>query len=189
MAKRNERLSAEARRAFASHKMLRSWQDPKDGPFRWLIGREGDSVYLADIICTFPNSIVVTGDIDLVQFSYGPPNPVARILWMGAHNDIDYYVAQKASIGSGHHTAYCWDADVAKAHLDDLIANSETEAEKTAYLELAEELPHLGSEDLFHQRASELQIDLEAIERAGVVTAPCVYYAHAALQKLCELIT
>jgi len=90
---------------------------------RWQIGKpNGSSVFRAEIIVTFCNSLIIHGDVDLVCFRsyHGPGGPLAVLGWVaGGSSD---YMTQKASMGTGSSVAREYDAEVA---LDDVLDHIE----------------------------------------------------------------
>lgn len=206
----HERLVAQSREAFQLH-VIR-----KRSEGRWLLQRRHDdggwdSVYWAEIISLHGGGLFVGGDIDHVLFGYYSDksgNHEAKVRWMGEHNDIRYYVRQKAAIGTGHQLIDVYDKDAARQtlqeHLDEAIAEAEyfnfnDPDEDTLAGKLAIALDEYGwdaapFEDgkealcayLHRKLGSDWYCDMGY--NLGDVLAPRVYYAHAALRRLCELL-
>jgi hypothetical protein len=162
-----------------------------------------------EIIALRHGGLLVDGDIvpGPVVFRYGPPQPEARVHWMGgckyAH---DSYFREKASIGMGGRGSVTetWDADVARDDLLEMEAEFKGDPEEWSEPspKMAEEVARvreclLAALGLGHRpgrgwvlwKLYEAGVDPELFERIGMVTATRLYYAHAALARLSALLT
>lgn len=93
---------------------------------RWVIGKPNTFVYRAEIIAGIGGSLLVHGDIDDVRFaSYGDrADAWSRLTWMGLCRDLDYYVEQKACIGTSRRER-CYEPDVAVYDINRLLEERE----------------------------------------------------------------
>jgi hypothetical protein len=185
---RAERIAGQAKRAFASHQIV----ERSDEVGLWTIfrvdengRRRGD--YWVTIVARH-GQVTVLGDIHPITFAtYSDSKDILGTLrWIGEHSDVDYYITQKASIGSGSARARCWDAQTARDEICDSLKNGDLSEDLRSDLDDAKDLTGDGAA-LFWERVSD-EVH-EAFESGvGMVTAPTVYYAHAAVARLCELL-
>lgn len=205
-----ERLKRQAKRAFETHEItednLTAWRIQK----RYKDGRGWSSTHEARIAVLGPY-LVVVGDIDTVAFAYGSGGPLDVVQWIGLHQSIDY-LAQKAAIGTGREVVEVWDYDVATDQVDAWLADCDNEdCDKTPCAECAEAEPGYAHEceecalsrcdsckRLLESR-SEISdegahafyssLEYEWLEcQPGMVTAPRVFYAWAAVARLWQLL-
>lgn len=190
----NEELAANAKKAFERHELRRN------DPDHWVIQRKHkdgngwDSAFMASIVCAEPSTLIVTGDIALVAFAYGPADPHARVRWMGRNKGIDSYVHEKACIGTtdGGKLLAVYDADAARAWIRDCIADVRAEdeddvgaaADRIAGYEEALDLADEQHELLEHLYG----MGEYEIGHVGIVVKARLFYAHAALARLCDLL-
>lgn len=187
--------------AFALHAIR------KREPGRWLLQRQHDGRwtgnYSAEVIATWHGELYVGGDVDFVLFrGYGDSrDPEAILRWMGHHADVRGYVRSKACIGTGWQLTDAFDDAVAREDVADWLAQREpgppdddgdTDGgcpEGAAVLRRALELIDKGHplDDVKAYLYDEGQ-ESEDVARLGLVVAPRVYYAHAAVRRLCALL-
>jgi len=194
--KYEEDLRKDSQNVFEEHRLC------KKGEGRWLIKRkreEGwESMYAAEIICLFNNSIYVGGDIDTVVFSYGPPENEQRLRWLGRQTSGTEYLREKASIGmGGRELVEDWDPQCAREELREALEELEKEEKEEEgevdHEEEKETLRHAlrliddGSSAVW-QVLYDIPDSWESFENLGQVTSPKVFYAQAAVAKLCELL-
>lgn len=201
---RAEQLTEEARRAFADHVIRKRsegrWllmRPDKDGtwsPFHW-----------TEVISLYGGSLYVGGDIQHVIFGYYSDDgrPESKVYWMGRRRSAaDGYLQEKASIGSGRELTESWEEDVAREGVQDWLkeereALGEYEAGDkwhARHMRRIEQLEGLlddfpSSKDLLAHALYE--IDPERLCDCGVPgTVPHfrLFYAHAALARLCDLL-
>jgi hypothetical protein len=158
------------------------WDDPKT---RW------DSIYATEIICTSHGGLYVDGDIDHVIFRYGPKHPEARVRWMGERCGAwDCYLHEKAIIGTGRERIDEWNPLVAQDDLEQLykeIAESENPG-KDVLTEIQDLMQwHINDGRDFVIRTLLYTGYFDEVPDVGMVVAPRVFYAHAALRRLCHL--
>lgn len=198
--RRDRELKRCAREAFEKHELVR-----EIGASRWSLRRRMEDgrfsyVYWVEIVVLEGGKLLVHGDIEAVIFaSYsgeGAPERVVR--WMGDHPDFDYYVHQKASIGTGHKIVDALD-DAAAA--DDILEEIAEDKERSEACGLASENTETLEEGLERlTRWSEpvemvrnwlydnlKDPDTEWLARVGRVIDARVYFAHAAVRRLCEI--
>jgi hypothetical protein len=120
---RGEDLRRFSKEAFVDHEIM------SESEGRWTIARkykdtgEWQSTYLTEIIiCRV--GVFVSGDIDSVIFAGGDrrSSPEAMVGWVGRHDDVEYYLHQKASMGfncSNRNPAETTDNDTAIAEMQD----------------------------------------------------------------------
>ena len=192
-----------ARAAFKNHQLRsageREW---------WLVRRhpdgEGwDSCYATSVYADHHGQLYVGGDISAVVFgTYGDsPDPERRVRWMGRCKDLDYYVAQKATIGMTDNRKLTedFDSDLAALELCDHVRRLEEEGAELDAMERDSWATHtrevvggdISPEALAHQIYNDPYIPHEHIEglgNLGRVLSTRVVYAWAALARLCDLI-
>jgi hypothetical protein len=187
-------MKNDARAAFAKHVIA------KESEGRWLLrkpyadGRGFDWTMAAEVISLAGGSLYVGGDIDFVIFSWysDSADHEAKVRWMGRCSDIDYYVRQKAIIGTGRELVEQYDEDEARASLkwhyedcvrvgDDALAAKLAELLESGALEDRQALLH----ELYRAQP-DLAADVGGT--LGMVPHPRVYYAHAALRRLCDIL-
>lgn len=187
--------SADARKAFAAHVVSREsegrWLLQRrypDGGFEWTMA--------AEVISLAGGALYVGGDIDYVIFSWFSDSGAHedKVRWMGRCTDLEYYVRQKAAIGTGRDLVEMYDADEARRQLERDVDDRENDDPGDS---LARELRALLSDGLdFEDRDAllhaiyEISSDFatDVCAHLGIVTHPRVYYAHAALARLCDLL-
>lgn len=185
-ASRTLRLRWQAAAAFADHRLLGAnyW---KNGA-RWLIGQKDRSEYRTEVIAGYGGSLVVHGDIDVCRFAhYGDKGDAwHRLCWMAYNTDLDYYVMQKAVIGTGPDSIPDFDTEAA---LDDLarfqkeIEEEEDESRDELLRVLKEAREHTESkEEMWRFIHEHDKWDLWEC-RFGEVVPAFVVYAHAALHR------
>jgi hypothetical protein len=120
---RGEMLRRFSKEAFMEHQIM------SEGEGRWTIAQKykdtgkWQSTYLTEIIvCRV--GVFVSGDIDSVIFAGGDrgSSPKAMVGWVGRHDDVEYYLHQKASMGfncSNRNPAETTDNDTAIAEMQD----------------------------------------------------------------------
>lgn len=161
---------------------------------RWLIQRlyedgKPDWTYAAEVIALEGGGLYVGGDIYHIVFAYGPKEPVARVNWVGLCDDIDYYVAQKATIGMGHHYVEEWNSDVAKYELAERIKDDPESYEildQDAYESALETSEPESFREFMHMAFG--SSSYEWVGNVGMVTTGRVVSAWAAVNKLSELL-
>ncbi len=208
---RHDRLLAQAREAFAEHVIRKEseghWLLQKrhaDGGWTWVVA--------AEVVSLACGQLYVGGDIEHVIYAYycdKSGNHEAKVRWMGRCNDVGYYVAQKACIGTGRTLTDVYDSDAAEETIADWAAEYRKESETlqdwpedaklniacAEALEAFLKYPGAGvftHHELLDSLAAELGDHFQAIMEdrwdVGMVLAPRVYYTHAALRRLCDLL-
>jgi hypothetical protein len=204
---RDEQLRRQAAEAFSRHVIRRR----SDG--RWLLQRRykddkgWDCVYAAEVISLWGGELYVGGDIDFVIFAHynDTRSHESKLRWMGEHTDLGYYVRQKASIGTGRQLIDVYESDAAEAQLREWLAErteqlGEDHDEEedgpldvdgdelvTTINEMLQWMPDDPGEMLrrLHDVSPSFMDDRYEL---GMVLAPRVYFAHAALRRLCDLL-
>lgn len=184
-----ESMTSFARASYAEHQIL------ERGPGYWICGRSpGSGQYKFEVRSLLFGALYVGGDIDHMIFAQytDSPDPERKLRWIGGHNDIGYYVAQKAAIGMGdgksvwtyHHPAVI---EAYREALEDPdLTEEQTEAlntaiESTAAHEDREEVIRaLYEGGAFHPHDIDTQ--------AGKVPSPRLVYAWQAVKKVVELL-
>lgn len=197
--KRDEQLRKMAQEALETHRITQAQRYPLGA--RWLIqrpypdGKGFDWTMAAEIVVMAGGRIVVWGDLYPVMFAhYGPfKDPADVIRWMGGCKDLGYYVHQKATIGC-REVVDVWEADVALFQLQEMITPEEVERQERSekfVLAVEEAIEwHLEHRYEFLEYIySKLDYDdYESVCHIGMVLSPRVYYAHAALTRLSQLL-
>jgi hypothetical protein len=197
---RHETLLLEAKKAFAKHE-IRSRSEGRwllqerhlDGGWTWIMG--------AEIIALTGGALYVGGDIDFTIFAYysDHADPESRVRWMGRCRDVDYYVAQKAHIGMGRELTDVFDSQIAEQEIQGWLTEAEEEypnhTDTVVLRRLVDEWKDDGFPEDEHELihaiwdsglSSDFMVDRSSFP--GKVLAPRVYYAHAALARLCDLL-
>jgi hypothetical protein len=184
----------QSKEAFSTHEIVLS------EPGRWRLQRRDkagrlESTFCAEIISLWGGELYVGGDIDFVIFGYysDHQDPESKVRWMGRCGDISYYVHQKASIGTGHNLVDVYDEEVAKADLAQLLMDLGEEGQDIVKLrERMAEWEEWGfpesPEALYHDLYEHIPDTVQDRGNIGEVMAYRVYYAHAALARLCDLL-
>jgi hypothetical protein len=198
MTTREERLIVQAREAFRKHVI----RQRSEG--RWLLQarrQDGgwDWTMAAEVISLYGGCLFVGGDIDHVVFGYcsHTSNHERKLRWMGECTDIDYYVAQKARIGMvGTECVDVFDPNEAEDTVKDWLRETRKERddwdpESTDELivcleELVESMPDTEGE--IWQELWRVDPDFAQDTGSLKVVSARVYYAHAALARLCQLL-
>lgn len=168
------------------------WDDGRGA--RWVIGRPNTFVHKCEVIAGIGGSLIVHGDYDVVRFAHYGDHADAwnRLCWMGWCTDVDYYVAQKASIGMGRRTAVeCYDEDVAKYELRDRIRDAKEGGGSEAMISVLEEAleEHAGSREELRDYLGRYGCNWDLWElNPGAVLDSHVIISHVALNKLCSLL-
>lgn len=196
----DQKMKRLAWQAFEKHEIReaseRHWWIQRKEEGRWC------SEFHTEILClSYSAQIFVGGDISPIVFAYGPNDVHARLMWMGkVRPDISYYVAQKARIGSGH-PLRSWDEGVARGDILELLKEDwvkeweeDEDGRDEGVGELIEYLRHTvewgvpWSSDVFWENAPNgLAIEYFG-DHIGLVVDPAVYYAQAAVSRLCILL-
>ena len=163
---------------------------------RWLLQRpheDGgwDWMFAAEVIALAGGALYVGGDIDHVTYACGPADPIARVHWMGACTDLDYYVVQKARIGMcrARDTIDEWDYKIAHEELRAHVAENPEELENE---EALEEACAQETREMFLNHATkalEGHDAWETVAEMGERLSPAVIYSHAALARLSRLLS
>ena len=188
-----------ARRAYEKHEIRdrgdRWWHIARRYPDG---DRSFDSSYVTDIFCGRLGEVYVGGDISSMVFAYNNANPISRLHWIGDCNDLEYYVAQKASIGMGRdlqNAVWDYDSELAATQLHEhyqQLLDAGRSATPPAMKDLKDILLELGLE-LPQERAVELTHELdwtimEGLGPLGEVVSTRLVYAWAAIRRLCEVL-
>jgi len=196
---RSEKLKAMYAASFAAHEI----RERGEGWYL-LQRREGEywhSEFWTKVVVgaqtSRPSLMTVFGDYEPTTFGNysGPPSRIYH--WMGRSNSLDYYVRQKASIGTDRDSAVSWDNGVALEGIADLIIQRREElidededprndATLAELWELTNSLDNQGEFDAARWALG--HVEQEDLFEVGVVTSNRVYIAHAALGRLCDLL-
>lgn len=187
-----DRHAGQAAKAFSRHVITKRGDDHR----RWLLQRlypdgKPDWTFAAEVIVLEGGGLFVGGDIDHVVFSWGPPDPVARLRWMGECRDLDYYVRQKARIGTRDRQCVdVWESSVACEELKQHVADYDDALKDEEALQDA--LRADTQQDFLDSAYKALGGDAcdawDVVHDMGEVLAAPVIYAHAALARLCALL-
>ncbi len=214
---RQKRMTKQATKTFAEHQISIEHLGPHERWGHWLLqkrysdGTGWDWTCAVEIVCLSDCSIHVGGDYSPTVFAHGPQDAVTRIHWMGTHEDIDGYVAEKASIGMGGRgesdgIVSEYDAEVAIWHL-----NQQIEERKKYFEDCREDQPpdndkviwaleyaKHGVYDGYHMMMHSLHsADLgqdgydwlfDGPGSTGIVTSGRLIWGHAAVRRLSQLL-
>ena len=203
---RAAKLHEQAKAEYAQHQIR------KRSEGRWLLQKphvEGGwrSEFFTEVISLAGGALYVGGDIGHVIFAYygdKPANHEAKMRWMGEHSDFGYYVHQKACIGTGSEAINTYEAEAGRQQLLDW---------RQDYLQqLADEREAFGEDDdderepvldtiaglldwqpddpsvVMHTLYDECPNFMQDRYEFGTVIAPRLFFAHAALRRLCALL-
>jgi hypothetical protein len=190
---RHEHLKALALQTFAAHEITHRDERSvvlqkryKDGAFR--------SEYAAEIVAGRFGYLIVTGDINTMVFGRQGGTLRARLGWIGGHDNIGYYVRQKAVLGTD--AAEMVDrfvpelaADLRDHLLEDLDEGEPGDAAAAARIREAFESADPDDPDSIIERLGEAGL-CDAWEYREWLTGPRerVYFAWAACRRAAELI-
>jgi hypothetical protein len=139
------RRKAQAIHAFRNHTIH------DRGENRWLISvHYGDgafkSFYWAEIVALSHGVLFVHGDIEACIFSGGSyREPMSLLHWVGAHDDVSYYLAQKARMGMGTRSGLdAFDPDVALYDIEQYKLSRLEEIAEDCFFEDGEAVPELN---------------------------------------------
>lgn len=194
--RRDVRLKFQATKAFESHQIVerseRSFLLQK--PYEDGNGFRGDMG--AEIFVGYWGTIYVGGDIDSCVFAYGPKGVRERIAWMGGTNDVSYYVAQKASIGTRNGSGpgmKTYDFNEAHDDLKQWLDDNKGEGEHVKLTETIKQMIEDGIPETHPEMTDALFAnhnydEIEGLLDTGMVVEEKVYYCWAALRKLHQLL-
>lgn len=160
---------------------------------RWQVGKPGTGIYRAEVIVTFCNSLIVHGDVDLVNFfSYSGPGGARGVVRWVAESSLDYLTA-KAARGTGQQVARCYDPDVA---LDDAYyqiecAKEDPESYEESWVESWQKVVNAisrGDHETEVQRLIYDETGDAELCDVGRCPAPRVIWAWLLVKKLHELL-
>lgn len=191
-------FQADAIRAYAKHEI----REVRDDGHRYHLyqrhAKGGWDSNMATEIIVIRGGLFVGGDGPDCIFRWftDSRDPREVIHWMGGHPTADSYVAGKAAIGMGAEFTETIDASVACYDLRYELEHFERDhGEKmpSARREAIQNaLTSLRSDESFEPVIRDLYdngIDVEWLARIGRVPTTRVFYAHAAVRKLWELMT
>lgn len=191
--KYDESMRTLSSRAFKDH-VLEGLCDPSQDrkQDRWLIAkplRSGlgyERLFKTEIICMHNNAICVGGDIAVVVFGFGPSNPLDRLVWIGRHVDTEF-ACEKASIGmSSRYESKSWDIDIARDQLKAFLEDNPDHEDRDRIEAAMDCLDGGGTEK---EVWGELPDDAwEYLGGLGRVPGADIYYAQAAVARLCDLL-
>ncbi len=195
----HELILEQSKESFAKHQIRKA--DEQGG--RWLLQRRyrddtgWDSSYAVEIVALWGGMLYVGGDIGPIIFAYGPGKKHRGLVrWMGECTDLRYYVAQKAKIGMSGYDLTSFDHEAAMGDLRDRLEDLKRDDDE-GYDKEIQDFQHLiDNNRRWHSSESELhEAILEELgsdwfsdmNPVGHVLKASVYYAHAALAKLCAI--
>lgn len=197
----SDALHERARQAFSNH-VIRKRDDIsgrwilqkryKDQPDQW------DGNLWTEIVSLEGGKLYVGGDIDFVIFAYYSDklnDHKAKVRWIGEHSDFNYYVHQKACIGTGYKLINRWDGDTAKEYIDQRLKDLDMEDDGAFKMSLKmRTLLEENFLDWDHEHtvyeviADQLGYDwLCDCGSFGMTIDTRLYLTYAALQRLCQI--
>lgn len=186
---------ANAARAFADHVLVAEGGYAPAQVYSWSIARPGDSAYSAQIVSLSAGALLVHGDIDAVVFQRSDRSLEARPFWL--RGELSEYVMEKARIGSGEERAMAWNRYVFFAHAAEYAAEYVAEGRDVPewlanMIDIGESIhAHTVSRERLlsdaHDDGAESD-DMEALCELGKVPSARLIYAHAAINRLCDLL-
>ncbi len=193
---RHNRLARRATEDFSNHGIVSS------GSGRWLLCGKSSNLWTEIIVC-HGGYLFANGDIEHVLWGvYGDKteDPTATLRWIGSHPVVDSYVAGKAVIGTGAELATETDPLVYAHDLLELLKEYEDfetdnpfdtnmpEDDKAEKNNIKTALSELEAGEHPSDVSTLLYVagmDAEILSKLGRVPAVRVYYAHAAVVRLC----
>lgn len=178
-----DKMRLRAKQTYANH-VLRS-----RGEDRWLLQRQRKdggwtSEFATEIIALYNSSLYVGGDIDVVVFSYGPKDVQSRLRWL-VDSGVDY-LTQKAAIGMGGREKVTeYDSVQARRDLREISEYEEWEPQDQE--DILDCLDNVENREYVLRNLPHACWDL-GIGDLGMVTCTEVFYAQAALARLCEIL-
>lgn len=187
--KRNDDLSKQATDAFRQHVIRKRSED------RVLLQRPDTGIFWLDIIL-LGNGLYVGGDIKPVVFGGGQDaiGIEQRVSWMNRSSADDHYFIEKACIGTGRESIMVYDADAAVEDVENLIRELDAEGARKSLIqelrEIAEQRPEYHYEllDLLFKADDGSIADIIMEQDFGMVIEPRLFFAWAALRRLCTLL-
>jgi hypothetical protein len=178
-------------RWFLARPAASGWDDPNKR-WDWCMATE----VIADL---WGGGMFVGGDIDHVIFRHYNGPPEARVRWMGSSRKgaTDCYLVEKAIIGTGRELVEVYQGDIAHSDLVQLQKEIGEDEEgrgkkKGPVLEAIESIKRccydMGRDEVIRDLLATDYFEGEEIYDTGMVVAPRVFHAHAALRKLCDLL-
>jgi len=188
---KNMDVHEQARQAFETHEIS------DRGEKRWTLSAKEGFTHSVEIIVGKAGTILVHGDYGTHVFAYGPDdNPLQTLKWMG-RSQFGSYIVEKAQIGSGHNDlVYVDDIDKFEYDIDELFENmGDWGLAPTELSDLKEEFErakrYASNGELHEARNVVARAGFDLWESAGSLgrkIAPRLYYAHAAIRRLCDLL-
>lgn len=186
--------------AFENHEII--LDDRENGRWRIATRYENGAVcgnMATEIVSLWGGRLYAGGDSPTCIFAYYSGAAEAdtaawhedKLCWMGRHNDVGYYVAQKASIGMSNEFVHQWDSDVAAHDLQELLDDEDyewSEEEKEALQEAVGAARRGDHEYSILSGLHSALYDTECLSNIGRIVNPSVVYAWAACRKLCDLL-
>jgi hypothetical protein len=178
-------------RWFLARPTVAGWDDQRK---RW------DWCFATEIIADlWGGGLYVGGDIDHVIFRSYPGSPEARVRWMGGRSGgQDSYFVEKAIIGTGRELIEQYQGDIAHADLTALQKEITEDVDRplgktfTDTVEAIEDIKRcrfdMNRDEVIRDLLATGYFDSERIYDTGMVITPRVFYAHAALRRLCDLL-
>jgi hypothetical protein len=182
--------------AFAEHRIMEVDGGLAAGSDnRWVMRGNQGSMYWVEVVRLAGDKLLVHGDICAIIFAYGNrrSSPRELVAWMGRAG-LDH-AKEKASIGTGSEVCEVYDSDLAIWELR-RIMNEAIEYNDRSTLRFHEEVEQ-AIDSLANGDPVELVVnglysdglDPELLMGLGRAVSPRVVYAHAAVQRLDELLT
>jgi hypothetical protein len=112
----------------------------------------------------------VSGDFTPVVFAYGPRPPGDCLRWMAGRMEPDSYAMEKASIGTGRDSVYCWDEQLARQDMRDVGAEEEPDSPYAEAIDAA-----LSGSDQYSGRFGCLDLIRTAVEAADELGATDIH--------------
>lgn len=189
-----QRLQTDSAAAVAAYELREETYWNNGSGARWRLGRPQPygyaSEYACEIIAADFGTLIVHGDVEWVRFArYGGGGAWRRLCWIADSTDLDYYVAQKACIGSGREVVYQYNEAVARAELTEAAARWEQDGEhgQRAIRVVREAVQRAETETELRDFLAREEPELWEYQ-FGRVLQPRVVFAHAALQKCAALL-
>lgn len=183
-----------AKESFAAHE-ISEWL----GSGRWLLKKKDKSGVWeghmsAEIICTHNRMILVEGDSPSCRFGYGPADYVSRIGWLGSLPEVSSYVFEKACPGDVPAPSR-WDRNIAESEMLEVLeipdhydlGADEVGALRDSLDGYMDEGQDRWLSSIYYTVGSDFMT--EVASTMGVVPEPRVFYAHASIARLWEILS
>lgn len=187
-----EQMLRLARAAFTEHQIVEGCAKDR----RWTLFRPGSSTHWTEVVLLAGGRLIAHGDIEAVVFCgySGPTGAVRNItppIFEWVAKSYISYIAEKATRGRPKRNHI--DLEVALHQLERLhaeaIKNERCFEDRDLIVEAIEHITEDGNYDYAIHAMSQTSLDAEYWSDIGKVIEPRIFYAKAAVERLCALLS